>query len=197
MAVEDLTSARLAAPPRPPLADLRRAQLEAMTDEVSAATWRLGLRTWFWGEGVCLLGMLRAARARGLPPPDPVCDFLTATPRVLEHVNNLAPAAAAAVAARATPRDDLRAVVVDCLGRLQEQAPFRPAKNGAVEHWPGGVWADTVFMAGSFLLHAGLLLEREDLVADAVRQWLAHAELLQHPTSGLFAHGSHRDETIW
>jgi unsaturated rhamnogalacturonyl hydrolase len=193
----DLSSAALAVPPLPPPANLRWAQLEAMTDAVSAATWNLGLHRWFWGEGVCLLGMLRAARARGLPPPEEVCDFLVSTPRVLEHVNNLAPAAAAAVAARAAHRDDLRGVVVDCLDRLQETAPFTAAVNGAAEHWPGGVWADTVFMAGSFLLHTGLLLEREDLVAQAVRQWIAHAEVLQHPTSGLFAHGSHRGETIW
>jgi unsaturated rhamnogalacturonyl hydrolase len=34
-------------------------------------------------------------------------------------------------------------------------------------------------------------------VAAAVRQWVAHAEVLQHPECGLFAHGSHRGETIW
>jgi unsaturated rhamnogalacturonyl hydrolase len=202
VAGEDLTSAELAAPPRPPLAvdEVRRPDLEALTDAVTAATWNLGLRSWFWGEGVCLLGMLRTAEARGLEPPPPVMDFLTGhapTADVLGHVNNLAPGAAAAIAAGASGRDDLRRIVLDCLAWLE--GPARPGRssNGALEHWPGGVWADTVFMAGSFLLHSGRLLDREDLVAEAVRQWVAHAEVLQHPESGLFAHGSHREETIW
>jgi unsaturated rhamnogalacturonyl hydrolase len=202
VAGEDLTSAELAAPPRPPLPvdQVRRPGLEALTDAVTAATWKLGLRSWFWGEGVCLLGMLRTTEVRGLAPSEPVVEFLTGhapTSVAFEHVNNLAPSAAAAVAAAALDRDDLRRIVLDSLAWLE--GPARPGRssNGALEHWPGGVWADTVFMAGSFLLHAGRLLEREDLVAEAVRQWIAHAEVLQHPESGLFAHGSHREETIW
>jgi unsaturated rhamnogalacturonyl hydrolase len=202
VAGEDLTSSELAAPPRPPLPtdEVQRPHLEALTNEVSAATWKLGLRSWFWGEGVCLLGMLRAAEARGHEPPPPVLDFLTdhaAAGITLEHVNNLAPGTAAAVAAAATGRDDLRRIVVDCLAWLEGEARPSRSRNGALEHWPGGVWADTVFMAGLFLLHAGRLLGRDDLVVEAVRQWIAHAEVLQHPASGLFAHGSHREETIW
>jgi unsaturated rhamnogalacturonyl hydrolase len=202
VAGEDLTSAQLAAPPRPPLpiAEVQRPALEALTDDVTAATWGLGLRSWFWGEGVCLLGMLRAAQARGLAPPERVMDWLTAHAPAgtgFEHVNNLAPGAAAAVAAAATGRDDLHRIVLDCLAWLE--GPARPGRsiNGALEHWPGGVWADTVFMAGSFLLQAGRLLDRKDLLTEGVRQWIAHAEVLQHPESGLFAHGSHREETIW
>ncbi|MFZ5871204.1 MAG: glycoside hydrolase family 88 protein [Actinomycetota bacterium] len=202
MAGEDLTSSEHAEPPRQPLPPeaLRRPALEASADSVVDATWRLGLKSWFWGEGVCLLGMLRVAAARGQTPPDRVVDFVTghaARGLPLEHVNNLAPGAAAALAALGTGRDDLRRVVVDCLTWLEGEARPGRAPGGALEHGPDGVWADTVFMAGSFLLHAGRLLERDDLVTEAVRQWLAHAEVLQHPESGLFAHGSHRGETIW
>lgn len=192
---EDLTSAESAAPPRPPVAALGRVDHETLTDAVSDATGKFGLSSWSWGEGVCLLGLLRAAEARGLPPPEPVLDFLTTAQVRLDHVNNLAPAAAAARAAQATGRDDLRRIVTDCLAWFTA-ANLTRAPNGALEHWPGGVWADTVFMAGSFLLHTGRLLNRDDLIAEAVRQWLAHAEVLQHP-GGLFAHGSHRGETIW
>lgn len=200
MAGEDLSSAQLSAPPRPPLRGLDRAELEALADAVSDATWKIGLHAWFWGEGVCLLGLLRTAAARGLPVEAPVLGYLRAHAAAgisLDHVNSLAPAAAAAVAAQEPGRHDLRGVVLDCLDWLADSAPFTRARNGALEHWPGGVWADTVFMAGSFLLHAGRLLGREDLIAAAVRQWIAHAEVLQHPDSGLFAHGSHRDETLW
>lgn len=193
---EDLTSAELAAAPRPPLEHLNGCELAALADVVSEATWKLGLRSWFWGEGVCLLGMLHVARVQGQPPPDAVGEFLATQRPVLDHVNHLAPAAAAAVAAQATGRGDLRGLVGDCLAWLEDEQPFTRAPNGALEHWSGGVWADTAFMAGSFLLHAGRLLERADLIAAAVRQWVAHAEVLQHP-DGLCAHGSHRGETIW
>jgi unsaturated rhamnogalacturonyl hydrolase len=176
---------------------LSRTDLDVLTDAVSDATGKVGLRSWFWGEGVCLLGLLRAAEARDLPAPETVLDFLTTQAVTPEHVNHLAPTAAAAVAAQATGRPDLRRIVEDHLAWFAGPAPLTRARNGALEHWPGGVWADTVFMAGGFLLHAGRLLAHEDLVAEAVRQWLAHAEVLQHPESSLFAHGSHRDETIW
>src|SRR4051794_41308479 len=99
MAGEDLSSTELAAPPRPPLDDLTG--LDVLTDAVSEATWKLGLRSWFWGEGVCLLGMLHAAEARGNEPPQEVLDFLATQPPVLDHVNHLAPAAAAAEIGRA------------------------------------------------------------------------------------------------
>jgi unsaturated rhamnogalacturonyl hydrolase len=202
VAGEDLTSAQLAPPPRPPLPidQVQPSALEALIDEVTAATWDLGLHSWFWGEGVCLLGMLRTDQVRGLSPSQQVIDWLTTHAPAdirFEHVNNLAPGAAAAMAAAASGREDLRRILLDCLAWLE--GPARPgrSRNGALEHWPGGVWADTVFMAGSFLLHAGRLLDRKDLVGEAVRQWVAHAEVLQHPESGLFAHGSHREETIW
>ncbi|MGQ0466461.1 MAG: glycoside hydrolase family 88 protein [Sporichthyaceae bacterium] len=199
MAGEDRSSAQLSAPPREPLARLDRVQLETLADAVSDATWKIGLHAWFWGEGVCLLGLLRTAAARGIPVDAPVLGYLRAHAAAgisLDHVNSLAPAAAAAIAAAEAGRRDLRGVVLDCVEWL-EREPFTRARNGALEHWPGGVWADTVFMAGSFLLHAGRLLEREDLVAEAVWQWIAHAEVLQHPDTGLFAHGSHRDEPVW
>lgn len=197
MAGEDLTSAELAAPPRPPLENLHPDELGAMADAASEATWKLGLRSWFWGEGVCLLGLLRDAEVRRQVPPKAVLDFLVAQPPVLEHVNNLAPAAAAARAAATTDRADLHTIVEHCLAWFDGPGSLTRAPNGAIEHWPGGVWADTVFMAGSFLLHAGRLLDRDDLVTEAVRQWIAHAEVLQHPGNGLFAHGSHHGETVW
>lgn len=200
MVGEDLNSADLATPPRPPLAELRRGDLDAFAEATSDATWKLGLRSWSWGEGVCLLGMLRAARSRDLPPPDPVIDFLSAHAAggiILQHVNNLAPSAAAALVADLGGGGDVRRLVTDTVAWFDTAASLTRARNGAVEHWPGGVWADTAFMAGEFLLHAGRLLDRADLVAEAAAQWIAHAELLQHPATGLFAHGSHRGQTIW
>jgi unsaturated rhamnogalacturonyl hydrolase len=52
-------------------------------------------------------------------------------------------------------------------------------------------------MAGTFLLRLGLAESRPELVAEAGEQLVAHADVLQDPRSGLYAHGSHRGETIW
>lgn len=96
------------------------------------------------------------------------------------HVNNLLPGAAALAAGR----DDL---VAPYLG-WATTAPRDAA--GAIEHWPGSVWADTSYMAGTFMIATGD-------VTLAERQWLAHGALLQHPRSGLIAHGTWAGKTIW
>lgn len=199
----DRGQARIARPPAPP------ADVAALTRPVLAETGRviarraegMGLRQWFWGEGVVLMGMLRLADALGDPVPAFVTEFVDRhVDGVIDgldvgHVNNIAPGAAcvrllaetgAERYARACER------MLDWLGTRATRAP-----NGAIEHWPGGVWADTVFMAGVFLTHYGRLAGRGDLVVAAGRQLLAHAEVLRDPETGLYAHGSHRGETIW
>ncbi|QIS22041.1 glycoside hydrolase family 88 protein [Nocardia terpenica] len=193
----DPTSARLAAPPLPPLTDLSAERLVEMGARVVAATWRTGLASWFWGEGVCLLGMIRLAQARNRPVPDEVVAWLRRQYRAgisVTHVNNLAPGTAALLAAADHP--DL-AAAAELLGRWFRESPTATrAPNGALEHWPSGVWADTTFMAGVFLGHLGEFLGDAALSAAFGEQLIAHAEILQDPGTGLFAHGSHRGETI-
>jgi unsaturated rhamnogalacturonyl hydrolase len=193
----DPTQAALAEPPRPPAA---RA---ALTPTVLAGTARrialrattMGLSRWSWGEGVVLYSLLRLADALGEPTPAFVTNYVDrhlARGFELGHVNDLAPgiACAALWARTGDPRyrrDDLVAFF--------ERAARAP--NGAVEHWPGGVWADTAYMAGTFLVRYGVATGRPELVAEAGRQIVAHAEILQHPDTHLYAHGAHRGETIW
>ncbi|QQS01548.1 MAG: glycoside hydrolase family 88 protein [Austwickia sp.] len=206
MASADTDNARLAAPPRPPVAAerLSRAALTAQADEVAAATWGLGLRRWFWGEGVCLLGLVQAARAAGRPVPGEVLrwyDERLGSPgadpsRTLDHVNEVAPGTVAvalvedAAAARTAYLPALRRLVDWTRG----PGVTRDA-TGAIEHWPGGVWADTMYMCGVFVARLGAHLEDADLAAEGVRQVTSHARVLQ-AENGLFAHGSHRGETI-
>lgn len=158
----------------------------------------MGLPSWFWGEGVCLLGMLRLARARRLPVPVEVVDWLRHhRERGIDigHVNNLAPGTAAVLAAAEYPEFADPAIR---LGEwFNETGSCTRSFNGALEHWPGGVWADTTFMAGVFLGHLGAYRRDPELLAAFGDQLLAHAEILQHPELGLFAHGSHRGETLW
>lgn len=195
MAGEDLTSSELAEPLRPPLThDAFVAQQVRLEDALQAATAELKMTRWFWGEGVCLLAALRLATARGETTPGWVAAFFepyeTSAP-ILEHVNNLAPGASLAELHRADPQA-ARLVLLEAGLTWYRTAPEATrAPNGALEHWPGGVWADTVYMAGQFLLRMGSALGRPELVDEAMSQWLLHADLLQHPGNNLLVHGTH------
>jgi unsaturated rhamnogalacturonyl hydrolase len=194
MAGEDLSSAESSLPPRAPLTrEEFAARQERLEADVQAATAASGMTRWFWGEGVCLLAAVRLADARGEGTPAWVSAFFDAYATdapTLEHVNNLAPGAALAHLHRrhATPvSTDLIAASLQWYATAP--AATRSAK-GALEHWPGGIWADTVYMAGQFLLRAGVALDRDDLVHEAVTQWLLHADVLQHPENDLLVHGT-------
>lgn len=191
MVGEDLSSSAWAEPPREPWTiDLLRDRANATADALNRATEAFGVERWFWGEGVCLLAGQRLAAARGKPQPAWVTRFLDVhaeAPPALEHINNLAPAAAL-VEAYALDGDPRKLALLERCLAWAAGAPRD--SNGALEHWPDGVWADTVHMAGQMLLRAGLVLERPELVDDAVGQWLRHAEALQDAT-GLVAHGTH------
>lgn len=191
MVGEDLSSSQLAEAPRTPLTlDAFVAHLETLATLLDTATVRMGMDRWFWGEGVCLLAAVRLARASRAPMPEWVLRFfephLERDP-IVEHVNNLAPAAALAELCEhefeGRGRGLLERTMDWCL-----QAPR--TIDGALEHWPGAVWADTAYMAAQPLLRVGRVLQRDDLVQEAVRQWLLHAEALQDPATGLVAHGT-------
>lgn len=197
MAGEDRTSAAAAAPPLPPLplAELTPPGLVALGDEVVRATWEHGLPNLFWGEGVCLLGMANFAAAAGRPFPPQVHDWLV--DRVergihLDHVNNVAPATAAVL----DGTDRTAPLVSASLDWIATGDGLTRDTAGTIEHWPGGVWADTVFMAGVFLGRAGQARADRGLVDECGRQLVAHARALQDPETGLFVHGTHRGEAI-
>lgn len=201
MSGEDLSSAQQAPPPLPPLppASLGREALADLGHRIEARAWSAGLDRWAWGEGACLLGSIRLADALGEPFPVRVLEYLdrhAAAGIDVGHVNDLAPGVAAVLAARATDERRYLDLVAPLLDWVRNSPHASRAPNGALEHWPGAVWADTAFMAGTFLAHAAILFDDQELLEAAGRQVAAHAEVLQDPESGLFAHGSHRGETI-
>jgi unsaturated rhamnogalacturonyl hydrolase len=193
----DHSSAEHAEPVLPPV-DPSVLTVDVLADtgrRIAARASDMGLSRWFWGEGVVLLGMLRLAEGMGDPMPPFVVDFVDRhldSGIAPDHVNSIIPGAACAWLYRET--GDRR--YADACSRLLEWLAERTGP-GPLEHWPGGVWADTAFMAGVFLVHCGRALGRPSLIAEAARQWSLHAEVLGDPASGLFAHGSHRGETIW
>ncbi|BBH16762.1 unsaturated rhamnogalacturonyl hydrolase YesR [Nocardioides baekrokdamisoli] len=197
MASEDTDNARLADPPLPPVGDeaLTRESLAATADRVAAATWRLGLPRWFWGEGVCLTGLVQAGLVyRGDIPREVIEWFETQIASdplaTLDHVNEVAPGAAAADLGDPTHTPVLEALLA------WTRNPDQPrAANGAIEHWPGGVWADTMYMVGRFMLRFGVRTGDAALVRAGVREVLAQTEILQ-AENGLFVHGAHRGDVI-
>jgi unsaturated rhamnogalacturonyl hydrolase len=113
---------------------------------------------------------------------------MLASDRPVEHVNDLAPAAAALAAGVDPAR----------LGRFVEWARCAPrSASGAIEHWKDGLWADTMFMVGVLFARMAEASGDPALLDEAAEQYLLHAQVLQDDRTGLFAHGSHRGETLW
>lgn len=201
MGGKDLSSSRLAGPPLPPLPpeSLDRESLRQLGRRIAERGWTAGIDRWSWGEGTFLLGAIRLAQALHEPFPEPVLRYLQrhqAAGITPGHVNDLAPGIAAALAATAT--GDRR--YLDLVARLLDWVRTSPeatvAGNGALEHWPGSVWADTTFMAGVLLGHAAMATGDPQLLEEFGRQVIAHAELLQDPASGLIAHGTFCGRTL-
>lgn len=187
----DPTAAALAPPVRQPAADLSRRDLVKAGDRVAGRAESMGLTRWFWGEGIVLSGLLQWAEARGKRPPKFVGKFVEShlAQRIRpDHVNSLAPGAAAV----RIGRTEVGPILLDW---LNQPGTVSRTDNGALEHWPGGVWADTVQMAGSFLLQWARTTGEVTWLLQTGRQWLAHAEILQDRT-GLMVHGSHRGQVI-
>src|SRR5262249_40897246 len=151
----DISQATLAEPPREPAdpTTLTPAVLAATARRIAARTTTMGLSGWSWGEGVALFSLLRLARVLGEPPPPFVTGYVDArlSAGTAGHVNDLAPGAVCADLWMATGADRYRAGCERLVSYLDTAAVTR-APNGAIEHWPGGVWADTVYMAGLFLI---------------------------------------------
>lgn len=193
----DTSQASRSGPPRRPadLADLTPEVLAKTAARIADRAVAMGLTHWFWGEGVVLQGMMRLAPAHPF-----ITEFVDGHLREgieLGHVNNLAPGAVCADLYGATGERRYADACERMVDWLHSDETVTRAPGGAIEHWPGGIWADTVYMAGTFLIHYGVHVGRPELIEEAGEQILAHADILQHPETGLYAHGSHESRTIW
>ena len=213
MPSEDTGPASRAEPPRAALQSLTRSDLIERGRLLGEATWNLGISRWFWPEGVALLGLADFALAAGSDHGDhgdssegthgsdhgdstggglarvrAWADAMLASDRPVGHVNDLAPAAAALTAGIDAVR----------LARFVEWARCAPrSASGAIEHWKDGLWADTMYMVGVLFARLAAATGDAGLLDEAIQQYLLHAQVLQDDRSGLFAHGSHRGETLW
>ena len=199
MAGEDTTSSTLETPALTPLGvnTLTPAFLHQTADKVIKATWDAGLPQWSWGEGVYLLSEVRYFETIREQIPDQLLDWYTGRGALTSgHINNVAPGAAAS-RLHALGAMDASEINSSLENWVMDPASATRAANGAVEHWPGGVWADTCYMMGTFLLNHGVGTKNSRYVEFIGDQLVAHIDLLQNPHTKLFAHGSHKGETLW
>ncbi len=199
MAGEDTTSSALEAPPLTPLhpGKLTPEFLQQTAEKIIAATWGAGLPQWSWGEGVYLLSEVRYFETIKKPIPDQLLSWYSGRGALISgHINNVAPGAAAS-RLHALGMMDASEINSTLEKWVMNPTSATRAANGAVEHWPGGVWADTCYMMGTFLLNHGVTTKNSKFVDFIGDQLTAHIELLQNPKTKLFAHGSHKGETLW
>jgi unsaturated rhamnogalacturonyl hydrolase len=199
MAGEDTTSSFLEAPALTPLtlASLTTEFLTQTANRIIEATWSAGLPQWSWGEGVYLLAEVRYHETIGQKIPARLIDWYSGRGAITSgHINNVAPGAAAS-RLHALGILDASEINSTLEKWVMDPTSATRAANGAVEHWPGGVWADTCYMMGTFLLNHGVATKNSNYVEFIGEQLVAHIELLQNKETKLFAHGSHRGETLW
>ena len=199
MAGEDTTSSTLEAPPLTPLSldSLTPHYLQELAERIMEATWTAGLPQWSWGEGVYLLAEVRYWETVGKEIPQRIQQWYEGRSAITSgHINNVAPGAAAS-RLHAAKVIDATQINSNLERWIMDPQSATRASNGAVEHWPGGVWADTCYMMGTFILNQGVVTKKTQYIEFIGDQLVAHIELLQHSHTKLFAHGSHRSETLW
>lgn len=170
-----------------------------------------------WGEGVQMMGLMRAARAARNPR---YADYVEQWARIfepqpLEKLLNLgsyvtpnsrpgycgywSPAAAILYLyqdRRGPEHLKLARDVADFIRTKAERSP-----EGGLGHWLGShqLWVDTVFMAAPLLSALGQMEKKPEYIDDAAHQVIVHTRHLQEASSGLIYHmydwqtGTHSD----
>jgi unsaturated rhamnogalacturonyl hydrolase len=139
-------------------------------------------RLWLFSERNDLLAILERWYSRridaGLPPL---------------NVNTTAPMLALSLIWGETRDERWRPVLDQWADRVMNELPR--TEEGAFQHDVsdkinnGELWDDTLFMVALFLASYGKKSGRQELVEEAVRQFLVHARYLTDPETALWFHG--------
>lgn len=175
---------------------LTKKEIAAVIDRVVKYTQRMDFR-WDWPGGVAFYGVAKAYEttkneeymlylkgwvdeniAMGIPPLNiNACAIGYALIAVYEY----------------TKEETYLNLVKHCAEYLTNEAVR--FGDGVFQHtvgqnynFPEQAWADTLFMAGLFLVKAGKLLENEAYVQDGLKQFYWHIRFLQDRESQLFYH---------
>lgn len=199
MVGEDTTSSALEPAPLEPLSPalLTSDFLHSTALRIIEATWKSGLPQWSWGEGVYLLAEVRYREIAQAPFPQPLSGWFNQWKEVTSgHVNNVAPGAAA-LRLSALGKINSLSIENQIETWLSNPSSVTISEFGAIEHWPGSVWADTCYMWGQYRLHSAITKSDTSHLDEVGRQLSAHIKHLFSEESGLFAHGSYQGKTLW
>lgn len=169
--------------------------VELITEKVVDATIRMNLPEWNWSEGVALYGLTTLWKRKG---SEEIIRFIDewisrqiAKGQVFETINATAPCFSLLELEQEKSNEDYHRIIRSRVEFLMNDA--KKLHNGAFEHtlvetkFGGQMWVDTLFMAGLFLVRAGILLDRQDVVEEGIKQYLIHIRELQQD-NGLMYH---------
>lgn len=171
-----------------------KAQLEAVVDKVAERTMNMDM-TWDWPCGVAYYGITEAYEATGnkkyLDMVKERVDELISLGLPDFTVNTCAMGHVLLTLYKETGDEIYKKIIDDKLDYLTNHA-LRFGDHvlqhtvSANNDFPEQCWADTMFMAAFFMLRAGVMFERPELVEDALNQWYWHIQYLQNERTGLW-----------
>jgi rhamnogalacturonyl hydrolase YesR len=171
-----------------------KAQLEAAVDKVAERTMNMDM-TWDWPCGVAYYGITEAYEATGnkkyLDMVKERVDELISLGLPDFTVNTCAMGHVLLTLYKETGDETYKKIIDDKLDYLTNHA-LRFGDHvlqhtvSANNDFPEQCWADTLFMAAFFMLRAGVMFERPELVEDALNQWYWHIQYLQNERTGLW-----------
>lgn len=157
----------------------------------------IDMGTWEWAQGVGLYGMQKYYAETGKKE---VLDFLIqwfdtninmGLPE--KNVNTMCPLLTLTYVYEYTKKSSYLKLCKEWAEWVMKEMPrteemgLQHIVSGAEN--PGQIWIDTLFMTVLFMARMGKLLEREDFLAESVRQYLVHVKYLADKKTGLFNHG--------
>ena len=171
-----------------------KAQLGAVVDKVAERTMNMDM-TWDWPCGVAYYGITVAYEATGnkkyLDMVKERVDELISLGLPDFTVNTCAMGHVLLTLYKETGDETYKKIIDDKLDYLTNHA-LRFGDHvlqhtvSANNDFPEQCWADTLFMAAFFMLRAGVMFERPELVEDALNQWYWHIQYLQNERTGLW-----------
>ncbi len=178
--------------------DTSPAELRQTIDRVVNYTFGMDL-TWDWPCGVAYYGISRAFEVTGEPSyldrMAAFCDeYLEAGLPSSWTVNTCAMGHMLLTLYENTKEQKYLDLIMSKIGYLQHDAlrfGDRVLQHtvSAKNDFPEQAWADTLFMAGYFMLRVGVLQNDKALINDALNQFYWHINYLQDEDTGLWYHG--------
>lgn len=177
--------------------DFKREQITGVIDKVVNKTMTMDL-VWEWPCGVAYYGVCEAYEAT---KEKRYLDMLvTWTDEYIKmglpawNVNTCAMGHCMLTLYKETKDKKYLDIIKEKLAYLKNDA--LRFGDGVLQHtvsssndFPEQAWADTLFMAAFFMLRAGKMLDDEELIKDALKQYYWHINYLQDKTTSLWYHG--------